>query len=313
MDIRVQHPKLAYIEANLNIETVVRSYFPEYEPGQLLLCPSHEDKKPSLTINEDGSAKCFSCNFWARNIVDLCAQLDEMSFDKMLQSLYEEVVNAIPEALVKKYATLLPLKAVEYLVSRYISLETIKKFQIGYEPASERIVIPIRDQFGTCVNLRRMGWLKIHKEKAINADGHGEIRVFPEDRLIKERRIVLVEGEWDCLAGRSAGLPTVTWTGGAKGWNDKHTHLFANKAVWILYDNDRAGEEGADQAYEILISVAYATMQLVPLSKKGNDLTNWIKLVPKKVAELVCKTKLFAFAERKPKKKFCPTCHQEIK
>lgn len=306
MTTLIKDPKVSFIETHADIPGILNSYFPRDRPT---LCPFHDDHKASLQLYENGGAHCFGCGFHANNIVDLVAKMEDLDFIQTREMLYGEIVDAIPESLVMACHKKLTREAKEYLQDRNITLGIIKEFKIGYEPATKRITIPVYDQFGTCVNVRRMGWLKSHKEKAINMKGHGEIRLFPENRIVKERRLLLVEGEWDCLVGRANGLPACTWTGGASSWNGKHEYLFRNKAVWILYDHDEAGRKGADQAIKVLKELTPHWTCLAPLSRvKGSDLSNWLRVLPERVQRLKYDIESFKFPKREKRMKVCPMC-----
>ena len=71
--------------------------------------------------------------------------------------------------------------------------------------------------------------------------------IFPFDTAIDyQDHIILVEGEKDCLIGLSKGFQTISITGGAGRLPQKELlKVFKNKEVWIIYDNDEAGKNGA--------------------------------------------------------------------
>lgn len=77
-----------------------------------------------------------------------------------------------------------------------------------------------------------------------------------------QKRVLIVEGQKDMLACRLLGLPAITITGGCKQLA-LHPELFLNKDVYIVYDNDSAGYEGAKnlglQLLEVASSVRVST------------------------------------------------------
>jgi DNA primase len=311
---RIKNPKVSFIEANTDVVGLIHSYFPEYNTDGLVVCPWHRDTKPSLHISEDGRAFCHACGEKAKDIVELVAKLEDLDYEQTKELLYGRIVDVVPECELKAYGKKLGLDAVEYLtMNRHLPSSVIVQFQIGRDPSDNRITLPIYDQFGSCVNIRRMGWLREHKTKALNIKGKGEVRLYPEHLIVKERRLLLVEGEWDMLCGRGFDLPTVTWTGGANGWNDKYTYLFADKLVWILYDNDGAGKKGARQVLEKLQGVAYQAEILKPLDSEGKDLTDWSFTNPQALQFLETDMKTYKFPRRGKKKRYCPMCGQEMK
>jgi len=313
--MKIKDPMTAIIESRLDIPSIIGTYFPEWmDIAQSVMCPFHEDTKPSLHIDPSGKGYCHGCHAAFRDIVHLVSLMEGCSQEDAKHRLYSMVVDVVPEAQVQAYVKYFKKKALDYLRGRNISDDIIDKFKLGQEPQSDRITIPIYDQFGFCVNIRRMGWLKEHRTKALNIKGKGAVRLFPEKNLIMERRIVLVEGEFDCLVGRALGLPTVTWTGGASNWNDEYTHLFTGKAVWLLYDNDRAGREGMEQAREKLAPFTPHIFQPEPpLGKRYKDLTDWSYQNKTFIFDLKMAIRLHRFPRYEKQVKVCPCCGQEIR
>jgi len=307
-----------YLEAKADMIGIIQSHFPEYEVDGLVLCPFHNDTKMSLHISPQGKAYCHSCGWSAGGIIDLYAKLNEVPYMQARMELYHDTVRGIPDTVVEAHVKALHricrAKAIEYLMrERVIPMRIIKEFELGYETNSDRITIPIRDQFGVCINIRRMAWLNgKNKCKALNIKGRGECRLFPERLMAKEQRVVLVEGEWDTLVGRARGLPTITWTGGATGWNDDYTWMFKDKVVFILYDNDRAGIEGGQQAYDKLKDVAaHVKIEEPILPGVGKDLTDWCIHSSGNVSAFALSVNHFELPKIE-KTKLCPCCGQTI-
>ncbi len=94
------------------------------------------------------------------------------------------------------------------------------------------------------MNVRRHDWQGRSRGKMVNMKGCGTVRIFPEQVLIRNLKVLLVEGEYDAIVGNQLGIPTVTWTGGATAWNSDFDHLFEGKIVFLSYDDDAAGQEG---------------------------------------------------------------------
>ena len=289
--MKVNDKMVSFLEARLDIEEIVHTYFPEWQPDGMVVCPFHDDTKASLHISPEGKAKCHSgqCGWSASNIIDFFSKIEGVTYDKARWLLYEMVVKTIPESRVDTYKkqiwggfksfTLGKAPCIRYLLNtRKLGSTTIGKYGIGYDTKTKRITIPIYDQFNRCVNIRKIGWTKKQRDfaKALNTKGYGKVRLYPENQIINEKKIVLVEGEWDMLIGRQAGLPTATWTGGAGGWNDEFAWLFQDKIVFILYDNDRAGVEGAYNQELRISEIADWVEVCSPLSLNvGKDLSEW--------------------------------------
>lgn len=96
--------------------------------------------------------------------------------------------------------------------------------------------------------------------------------------------VLLVAGEWDMLAALSAGFRCVaTGTGGEGTWKPVWATAFKGKRVFVIYDVDAAGREGAAKVRTAL-KAAGVTVHVVelPLSgdndKDGKDLSDYLAL-----------------------------------
>jgi DNA primase len=316
----VKDPKLAFLSANLDIPGMIGSWFPDWNPsigGSLVVCPFHNDTKGSLNISEDGRAYCHGCGWKARNIADLFAKMEGFPYTRARDMLMASAIDAVPDEQIRAFERCLAknTKAMRYLLEkRNLSEEIISAFRLGYDPHDKRIAIPILDQFGYCRNIRRMGWLKEHKSKALNLKGRGETRLFPEHKIILERRLLLVEGEFDCLVGRAFGLPAVTWTGGAGSWSEEHEHFFKGKYVMVWYDNDSPGHTGANSAKDQLLGLALHTYKVVwPRgTKSGRDMTDVSLEKPGRLAFVRDQIASFKFPPRSAVVRTCPCCGGEV-
>lgn len=86
-------------------------------------------------------------------------------------------------------------------------------------------------------------------------------KLFPYNlpNIIKSEIIYWVEGEKDADNLNGIGLTATTTVGGACGFNkhkDKYLKYFKDKTVYIIPDNDKAGQEYASNVYQALIKVS---------------------------------------------------------
>ena len=126
----------------------------------------------------------------------------------------------------------------------------------------DRVAIPVRDFNGVLRNIRtyypfgvpttaREGTSKI----ASWGKGHGSDMLFPSAALLHEGKIILCEGEADCLCARSQGLNAITQTGKSSNWPESFLKHFAGREVAICYDADKAGVKYAQRAAKNLMRV----------------------------------------------------------
>jgi hypothetical protein len=137
---------------------------------------------------------------------------------------------------------------------RGLTKHTIREYQIGWD--GQRFTIPIRDEQDELVNIRR------YKPKARSASqkmiswgtGWGEGRLLGWDILNDDSvvDVTLHAGELDYIIARQYGLPAVTHTSGENVFKMEWVKHFANKRVYVAYDDDKAGDKGAMKVAQAL-------------------------------------------------------------
>lgn len=159
---------------------------------------------------------------------------------------------------------------------RGFTKETIREFQVGWD--GQRYTIPVRDEAGELVNVRRYKMKVGPKgDKMLNIAGAGTARIFNIDTLLKEDTIVITEGETDCMLLNQFGVPAITHTAGAATFKTQWGPLFQGKTVYICYDNDDGGRTGATKAGKVVAPYADQVYQIeIPLPDKGADITDFL-------------------------------------
>ena len=222
--------------------------------GEVLISnPWRSDSAPSLYLNlTTGQFKDFGDDLRG-DVQAFYMQQHDVDYAAALTIVNDYVagngltVKPIPEALIDEWhANLMeniPVRA--YLVrDRGISIETLRRYKIGWY--DNRYAIPVRNEYGFCVNVRRYDPNANGKDKMISyATGYGNNRLFPIQTLLENETVVLHEGEWDTLLQQSNGFPAITATGGAGSWYKEWTAKFKDKIVYICYDSDDAGFKGS--------------------------------------------------------------------
>lgn len=161
---------------------------------------------------------------------------------------------------------------------RGIGLKTVKRYQLGYDRATCRYTIPIRDASGVLVNVKN--WSPDATPK-YNAIAGTKAMLYPIDELNK-KWIVICEGEYDSLVARQAldalgkseiGVLASTAGAGSKAIWEDNAPLFKGKHVVVLYDCDDAGRRGARDVARILRPCA-KTVRVADLGVEGADVTD---------------------------------------
>jgi hypothetical protein len=321
---RLLDPMTGFILLHADIPAIIGSMFPDWlDVANNVMCPWHEDKSPSLKIYPDGGGKCFGCGLIIKDVVDLYAKCMGIDYNESQRVLYSDLIDPIPASQIQQFKKLLTGKPLEWLtIERNILPSTIARHDIGYDPHDNRIVVPIYDQFKFCRNMRRIAWAKGAKFKVTNTNGHGDCRIYPEITLALNKKVLLCEGELDCLVAQSFGLPAITWTGGAGSWSEEQLPLFRGKYVWVMYDNDDAGRAGSEKITAILKRYADRVDRVDASQHRGGllrggviskDITDYSFMCPDVLTDLADTIKKFEIKKTEPKPKVCPLCHQEIK
>lgn len=274
---------------------------PENEGEQRMFCPICEDPEtsasPSASMNaENGVWNCLKNNHGGSIYLLVQDLKKERGFDIRRESMkgrhndpaYTEKVqerlnNGIPlpsEDTIEKWATALisnktRLKAMQD--QRGFERKTIIEWQIGWD--GSRYTIPVRDADMNLVNVRRYQMGGGHTNKMLNLPGHGSATLFRPDILRDNERIVLTEGETDCILLNQTGIPAVTHTAGASTFRAAWAKEFVDKDVWIAYDADDAGRKGAKRVEDILKAFARNVFIInIPMTTKGADVTDYVHL-----------------------------------
>lgn len=256
-------------------------------------CPLHKNtRSPSFSINaETGLWRCFStCG--GGSIEDLCKRAGFPTPDAVNQgelvSGGTEDVKIVPEEVVERLAKDLwgkwGTEARQWLKKeRGIEAPALRAFQIGFNRDTGRITFPIRDQAGKCKNIKYYDWMHTQRDKFLSyGPGYGAVRLFPASVAYNPdfKSVVLLEGEPDVLLAHSLGIKNACCaTGGAGNWPSEFSRVFADRSVFIVYDIDEAGKDGAGAvARSLRLFAASVTIGQLPISEPANgDFTDFCR------------------------------------
>ncbi|QVK08961.1 DNA primase [Mycoplasma mycoides] len=171
--VYISNEKINEIISQVSIVDVISSYLHLIKKGSnyLAICPFHNDSNPSLTISpEKRIYTCFSCKA-SGNVINFVKDFEHVDFltalktvcDKANISLdefknYNQPIKDLEAETIFKLnseannifkTTLfsnLGIQALEYLKSRNISIEQIKKFEIGFTSDKTNLVQKLLDK-----------------------------------------------------------------------------------------------------------------------------------------------------------------------
>ncbi|MEK0324769.1 MAG: CHC2 zinc finger domain-containing protein [Nitrosopumilus sp.] len=254
---------------------------PNSEGEVSILCPFHEDTKRSASVNlRRGLFHCMACqqshNWKSFRIAwtkDFGNDNEPTTHGGKTKAVPDETIRSMHFELMTNHQYVLD----RLQEKRGLTIEMITKMQIGWHERTSRVAIPIRDENEVCVNVRLYSFEEVGNQKMISwKAGYGAARLWPLKSLDHEKYVILAEGEMDCLILLSLGLNAITSTGGAKTWKSEWSEVFVGLKVYIAYDCDTAGEEGALKAAKFLAPhVEQVKIVDLDLSKSGEDVTDF--------------------------------------
>jgi CHC2-type zinc finger protein/Toprim domain-containing protein len=153
----------------------------------------------------------------------------------------------------ERYHRDLPPNIRRYLNDRGIPDKTVDKHLLGW--SGRRITIPVFGREGELLQIRYAKAPDDASEapKVLSQFG-AETELYGWDTLARNpHRVIICEGEYDRLALEAQGFRAVTSTGGAKSFRKEWASAFARVVrIYICFDRDDAGEEGAKRVQAIL-------------------------------------------------------------
>lgn len=247
-----------------------------------LQCPFHEDRKASLSLNtENRFFKCHasSCGK-SGDIITLLARVlnttrEVINVDlanrygwKTSRTIDIDVVDKYHSAIDKAGPLLLELR------KRGITKSIIKERKLGFD--KKRIIIPIFDEYGNCVNLRKYlpGAPSAQKMKGVARCN--QARLYPIDQL-KYSTIVLCGGEMKALIAahylNQHDIGAITATAGEGNWKSELTPYLKDKKVYVCFDIDEGGRKGAERICQLLYNTV-SSIHAVRLPLDEEDYPN---------------------------------------
>jgi hypothetical protein len=144
------------------------------------------------------------------------------------------------------------MTAEQYFKEHGITQASIKKFDITYN--KKKIIFPIKDTEGN-VLFNKYRYLDFDKSKdgpKFSYDEGSTSCLFNVGVLPENNYVFLVEGEPDCIRLDQEGIAAVCGTSGAGTFKEEWLELFDGKKVFVVYDNDKAGDEGSAKILDLL-------------------------------------------------------------
>jgi hypothetical protein len=315
---------LTYITSHVNPITFYKEHFgPEFMPGKNVRCPFHDDKNPSLSIDDVGRFKCFSpgciANEKGGGVVKFyeymyCRHHGKESWDHALIEMYEKYIGPIvsQERIRQGQKNLEASSEIQNKIyeKRGIYYSVLKRYRCGIDQSGKILQIPYQNQYGVWANMIYLNvfkaqdvnlpswYLKIKKDKVEHKFDTG--RVWPCGQVLANPHadVFIFEGYYDCLLALSLGINAVTMGGATLKMKGEDQTFFSRCNINIVYDHDKPGMNGALDLADHLVrrnvgkDIRIIEMPSGDLSDKF-DFSDWILHrdgSPEQLVELVYKT-----------------------
>jgi len=201
--------------------------------GYIAHCPAHEDRKPSLSIREEGGKLLLHCHAGCST---------------------EQVCSALGIELSDLFSTNGSAKCIEAVYSYVDELNKLLFEVVRYAPKGFRQRRP-NGHGGWEWNLDNVRRALYRLPEVIAADS-----------------VIICEGEKDCEMARLLGLVATCNPGGAGKWRDEYSEILRGKHVCVIADADEPGRRHAEGIAKTLFGkVASLKVVELPGSKDLSD------------------------------------------
>ena len=148
-----------------------------------------------------------------------------------------------------------------YLVKRGVSLETARRWGLGFDTRKQRIVFPLR-RFKDAALVGMIGRTVIDEEpKYYNYPPINKSAFFFGEHFVKPGApVIVVEGPTDAISLDAEGIPNPVAVMGSGMSHQQASKLFSwGSSVILMFDGDQAGKEMTIGAARLLRTAAAAS------------------------------------------------------
>lgn len=261
-------------------------------------CPSHKNGQEShpscgIYIGEDtdkvkyGEFHCFTCNEggpFYHFVAECFDKDDEWAKDWLIEKYGNVMLTEqmeLPEIAprVRTKQTYLDESVLltfqkwhPYLAKRKLTPEVCEKFEVKYDPRTQCVVFPVRDDKGKLIMLTRRS--VVDKTFIIDKDKEKPLYLY---YYIKEKdiqEVTIVESQINCLTLWSWGIPSIAMFGCALTEKQEKLLNSSNlKHIYLALDGDNAGHKGMKALINRLSDKFLIDVIEVPNNKDVNDLS----------------------------------------
>lgn len=255
------------IRASNPLDAIVQRFTGQEPVHRKIYAPWRQEKTPSVHIYPDGKFKDFGGDGWRGDVIDFVGYLlfghqyePATHFTEVIDRLGTLDIKPLPQTAVKpkpsptpltinlydirRWHDAMPGHRREYWHGRGLIDSTIDAHLLGWD--GKRYTIPCLYRGVPFGVKRRQSEIDDGIEHKYIMTTGSRAGLFNADVLWETDKVIICEGEIDCLLLNQYGYPAVSSTAGANTWKVKWAQLFSHiRQIWLLYDNDAAGMAGA--------------------------------------------------------------------
>jgi DNA primase len=269
------------IKQNNPIHSVIERMTGQAVEKHKIYAPWRQESTPSVHVYDDGSWWDFGAGIGG-DVIDFVGYLffgtgynKDVHFAEVVDRLGGLDIRPLPAQVNRPappkpkltidleqcidWHTTMPTQRRAYWHSRGLSDATIDSYFLGWD--GRRYTIPL---------LYRLVPFGVKRRQSDVADGidakyimttGSRAGIFNADVLWTADTCVICEGEIDAMLLTQLGYRAVTSTAGAGSWKEDWARFFTHvRDIYLLFDNDKAGREGAAKVHATLRRARIVTL-----------------------------------------------------
>lgn len=264
------------------------------EAGEYLLvqCPYHKfglERKPSAQFRKsDGLFYCHACKetHSLDSVVNHCLGVNGRqwlleNFDgsangsralafNIGKETKKEAPKYVDKEILKNFRYIHP-----YVTGRGIDVETIRKFDIGFDKDNNAITFPVRDKNGNIlfIGTRSINTKFYHYPEGIEKSVYGLYELYREIRLGKQiDSVYICEGPFNMWSAYTYGKYALSLLGTGSTYQREQLKRSSIRHFILALDPDDAGRKGTEKLLKALDN-KFVEITIIPEGKDINDLT----------------------------------------
>ena len=290
------------VKAANPLHAIVERYTGQRIEKHKIHAPWRSENTPSVHIYDDGSWYDFGGGFGG-DVIDFVGRCmfggEHYDFHAVIDALGALDIAPLPQTAVRekpkkpaakigitlddieRYNAAMPSQRRAYWHSRGLEDRTIDEFYLGWD--GKRYTIPALYRLQVFGLKRRQSEIDDGIPTKYTQAVGSRVGIFNADMLWENYGVIICEGEIDCMLLHQAGFVAVSSTGGAGSWKPEWAQFFTHiRSIHILYDNDKAGVDGARKIQRSLRRAQVVTLpegvkDVGELFEKLGDPVGWLQ------------------------------------